>query len=130
MDSSNKIANRWVLIYSFNPFKIIDAFFADMQGSIILDSSNTVETFTTEVELEQRVAQLEEGKIDPAQRSQDITQKIREKYSLDEELALNSKSISIANDLCTDEQKARWTQELKDFVAYREQCIKEVDSLL
>ena len=48
---------------------------------------------------------------------------IREKYSQDDEFALNSKSMQMYFNNCTDEQRAKWIQEIKAFTDYREQCI-------
>ena len=48
---------------------------------------------------------------------------IREKYSLDDEFSLNSKSMQIFLNNCTDEQRIKWMSEIKEFTKYREQCI-------
>ena len=52
-----------------------------------------------------------------------VVELIREKYSLDDELSLNSKSMQMFLNNCTDEQKVKWMLELKDFTDYRDQCI-------
>ena len=54
---------------------------------------------------------------------------IREKYSLDDEFALNSKSMQMYFNNCTDEQKVKWMLELKDFTDYREQCIAKAKDI-
>ena len=52
-----------------------------------------------------------------------VTEYIREKYSQDDEFALNSKSMHLYLNNCTEEQRAKWILEIKEFADYREQCI-------
>lgn len=52
-----------------------------------------------------------------------VTEYIREKYSQDDEFALNSKSMQMYFNNCTEEQRAKWMIEIKEFTNYREQCI-------
>ena len=52
-----------------------------------------------------------------------ITELIREKYSQDDEFALNSKSMQMYFNNCTEEQRAKWMIEIKEFTNYRQQCI-------
>ena len=52
-----------------------------------------------------------------------VTQFIREKYSQDDEFALNSKSMQMYFNNCTEEQRSKWMLEIKSFTDYREQCI-------
>ena len=57
---------------------------------------------------------------------------IREKYSQDDEFALNSKSMQMFLNNCTEEQLAKWMIEIEEFTNYRQQCIakaKEVCNL-
>ena len=54
---------------------------------------------------------------------------IREKYSLNDELSLNSKSMSIFLNTCTQEEKIRWTEQLKEFTAYRIECIRRAKEM-
>ena len=58
-----------------------------------------------------------------------VTELIREKYSQDDEFALNSKSMQMFLNNCTDEQKVKWMLELKDFTDYREQCIAKAKEI-
>lgn len=48
---------------------------------------------------------------------------IREKYSLNDELSINSKSMQMFLNNCTDEQRIKWMSDNKEFTNYREQCI-------
>ena len=52
-----------------------------------------------------------------------ITEYIREKYSIDDEFALNSKSMQMYFNNCTDEQRDKWMIEFNEFTNYRQQCI-------
>ena len=52
-----------------------------------------------------------------------VVELIREKYSQDDEFALNSKSMQMYFNNCTEEQRAKWMIEIKEFTDYREQCI-------
>ena len=52
-----------------------------------------------------------------------VTQFIREKYSQDDEFSLNSKSMQMYFNNCTDEQRAKWMIEIEEFTNYRQQCI-------
>ena len=54
---------------------------------------------------------------------------IREKYSLDDEFALNSKSMQMYFNNCTDEQRAKWMTEIKEFTNYRQQCIDKAKDI-
>ena len=54
---------------------------------------------------------------------------IREKYSLDDELSLNSKSMQMFLNNCTDEQRVKWMSEIKEFADYREQCITKAKGI-
>ena len=54
---------------------------------------------------------------------------IREKYTLGDELSLNSKSMSIFLHTCTQEEKIRWTEQLKEFTAYRIECIRRAKEM-
>ena len=58
-----------------------------------------------------------------------VTELIREKYSLNDELSLNSKSMSIFLNTCTQEEKIRWTEQLKEFTAYRVECIRRAKEM-
>lgn len=51
-----------------------------------------------------------------------VTEFIRRKYTLDEELSINAKGVAISNSLCTEEQRTQWLSELSEFLSYREQC--------
>ena len=52
-----------------------------------------------------------------------ITLMIRLKYSIDDEFAINSKSMQMYFNNCTDEQRAKWMIEINEFTDYRQQCI-------
>ena len=52
-----------------------------------------------------------------------VVELIREKYSLDDEFALNSKSMQMYFNNCAEEQRAKWMIEIKEFTNYRQQCI-------
>ena len=54
-----------------------------------------------------------------------VVELIRQKYSIDEELALNSKSMQIFLNNCTSEQKNKWQQEIVEFTSYRLYCIEQ-----
>lgn len=54
-----------------------------------------------------------------------ITFMIRLKYSIDDEFALNSKSMQMYFNDCTDEQRAKWMIEINEFTDYREECISK-----
>ena len=54
---------------------------------------------------------------------------IREKYSQDDEFALNSKSMQMYFNNCTEEQRAKWIQDIKAFTDYREQCIAKAKDI-
>ena len=54
---------------------------------------------------------------------------IREKYSQDDEFALNSKSMKMYFNNCTEEQRAKWMLEIKEFTDYREQCIAKAKDI-
>ena len=58
-----------------------------------------------------------------------VVELIREKYSLDDEFALNSKSMQIFLNNCTDEQRAKWIIEIEEFTNYRQQCIANVRAM-
>ena len=58
-----------------------------------------------------------------------VVELIREKYSQDDEFALNSKSMQMYFNNCTDEQRAKWTLEIKEFTNYREQCIAKAKDI-
>ena len=58
-----------------------------------------------------------------------VVELIREKYSLDDELSLNSKSMQMYFNNCTDEQRAKWMTEIKEFTDYREQCIAKAKDI-
>lgn len=60
---------------------------------------------------------------------QTVEMLIREKYSLNDELSLNSKSMSIFLNTCTQEEKIRWTEQLKEFTAYRIECIRRAKEM-
>lgn len=55
--------------------------------------------------------------------SQLVTEYIRERYSQDDEFAINSKSMQIYLNNCTEAQKDTWTKEILDFTNYRLECI-------
>lgn len=52
-----------------------------------------------------------------------VSELIRKKYSLDDELSLNSKSMQMFLNNCTEDQRKKWMEEIKEFTNYREQCI-------
>ena len=52
-----------------------------------------------------------------------ISEYIREKYSQDDEFALNSKIMQMYFNDCTEEQRAKWMIEIKEFTDYKQQCI-------
>ena len=52
-----------------------------------------------------------------------VVELIREKYSLDDEFALNSKSMQMYFNNCTDEQRAKWMIDIEEFTNYKQQCI-------
>ena len=54
---------------------------------------------------------------------------IREKYSQDDEFALNSKSMQLYFNNCTEDQREKWIQEIKAFTDYREQCIAKAKDI-
>ena len=54
-----------------------------------------------------------------------ITLMIRLKYSIDDEFALNSKSMQMYFNNCNEEQRAKWMIEIKEFTDYREECISK-----
>ena len=58
-----------------------------------------------------------------------ITEYIREKYSQDDEFALNSKSMHMYFNNCTEEQRIKWMEEIKEFTDYREQCITKAKDI-
>ena len=58
-----------------------------------------------------------------------VSNLIRLRYSQDDEFALNSKSMQMFLNNCTDEQRIKWMLELKDFTDYREQCIAKAKSV-
>lgn len=58
-----------------------------------------------------------------------VVELIREKYSLDDELSLNSKSMQIFLNNCTDEQRTKWMEEIKEFTKHREQCIAKAKGI-
>ena len=61
--------------------------------------------------------------------SQLVTEYIREKYSQDDEFALNSKSMQMYFNNCTEEQRSKWMLEIKSFTDYREQCIAKAKGI-
>ena len=75
------------------------------------------------------IAQFEEYEVDeqiiehPIDYDAKVVELIRQKYSQDDEFALNSKSMQMYFNDCTDEQRAKWMIEIKEFTDYREQCI-------
>ena len=58
-----------------------------------------------------------------------ITFLIRLKYSQDDEFALNSKSMQLYFNNCTDEQRIKWMEEIKEFTNYSEQCIAKAKEI-
>ena len=58
-----------------------------------------------------------------------VSELIREKYSLDDEFSLNSKSMQMYFNNCTDEQRAKWMIEIKEFTNYRQQCIAKAKDI-
>ena len=58
-----------------------------------------------------------------------VVELIREKYSLDDELSLNSKSMQMYFNNCTEEQRSKWMLEIKEFTDYREQCIAKAKGI-
>lgn len=50
---------------------------------------------------------------------------LREKYSADDEFALNSKSMQLYLNNCTQVQKLKWTKEIQDFTNFRVQCVEK-----
>ena len=58
-----------------------------------------------------------------------VTDYIREKYSQNDEFALNSKSMKMYFNNCTEEQRAKWMLEIKEFTDYREQCIAKAKEI-
>ena len=58
-----------------------------------------------------------------------VTELIREKYSQDDEFALNSKSMQIYLNNCTEEQRAKWMIEIEEFTDYRQQCIAKAKDI-
>lgn len=58
-----------------------------------------------------------------------VVELIREKYSLDDELSLNSKSMQIYFNDCTEDQRKKWMEEIKEFAKYREQCIAKAKEI-
>ena len=58
-----------------------------------------------------------------------VVELIREKYSLDDEFALNSKSMQMYFNNCTEEQRAKWMIEIKEFTNYRQQCIAKAKDI-
>ena len=58
-----------------------------------------------------------------------VVELIREKYSQDDEFSLNSKSMQMYFNNCTDEQRSKWMQEIMDFTNYREQCIAKAKDI-
>ena len=65
----------------------------------------------------------------PVSKDAIITALIREKYTLGDELSLNSKSMSIFLNTCTQEEKIRWTEQLKEFTAYRIECVRRAKEM-
>lgn len=61
--------------------------------------------------------------------TQTVSNLIREKYTLDDELSLNSKSMQIFLNNCTQEEKIRWAEQLKEFTAYRVECIRRAKEM-
>ena len=122
MDSNNKITNRWVLVYRDKPYFLIDRFYADYEG-VEVATSNIIETFDSEDALNNRVIELESGILIVPDYSITVVNFIREKYSQDDEFALNSKIMQMYFNNCTDEQRAKWMIEINEFNDYRQQCI-------
>ena len=58
-----------------------------------------------------------------------VVELIREKYSLDDEFALNSKSMQMYFNNCTDEQRAKWMIDIEEFTNYRQQCIAKAKEI-
>ena len=58
-----------------------------------------------------------------------VTDYIREKYSQDDEFALNSKSMQMYFNNCTDEQRAKWMIDIEEFTNYRQQCIAKAKDI-
>ena len=81
------------------------------------------------------VSQFEEHEIDeqPIQEiinyDSKVVELIREKYSQDDEFALNSKSMQMYFNNCTEEQLAKWMIEIKEFTNYRQQCIAKAKDI-
>ena len=61
--------------------------------------------------------------------SQLVTEYIREKYSQEDEFALNSKSMQMFLNNCTEEQRAKWMIEIEEFTNYRQQCIAKARAM-
>ena len=60
---------------------------------------------------------------------QTVSELIRQKYSIDDEFALNSKSMQIFINSCTEEQRIKWMQEITEFSTYREECKKKAKEI-
>ena len=58
-----------------------------------------------------------------------VVELIREKYSQDDEFALNSKSMQMYFNNCTEEQRAKWMIEIEEFTNYRQQCIAKAKDI-
>lgn len=122
MDSNNKIINKWVLVYRDKPYFLIDRFYVDSEG-VDVATSNIIETFDSEDALNNRVLELESGILIVPDYSITVVNFIREKYSIDDEFALNAKSMQMYYNNCNEEQRAKWMIEIKEFTDYRQQCI-------
>ena len=103
---------------------------SNIRPNTIQDLGNNTYYFNYNVELVNNMWMYDSILLKmPINRCTIISELIREKYSLDDELALNSKSMSIFLNTCTQEEKIRWTEQLKEFTAYRIECIRRAKEM-
>ena len=51
-----------------------------------------------------------------------VVELIRQKYSIDEELSINTKSMKVALNLCSEDEKQALLSEIQSFVSYVAEC--------
>lgn len=51
-----------------------------------------------------------------------VVELIRQKYSIDDELSINTKSMKVALNLCSEDEKQALLSEIQSFVSYVAEC--------
>ena len=125
MDSNNKITNKWVLVYRDKPYFLIDRFYVDSEG-VEIATSNIIEIFDSEDALNNRVLELESGILIIPDYSTTVVNLIREKYSIDDEIAIaNNRMAAFDANLLPKEKEDEYKREYYAYQQYREECKKK-----